>query len=232
MGHSGAGAASVSAGFERLEDVVLDDLFPDVDLALRRGRHVGREDGLMYGFLNDAHDHLEPFYRRFGAELVHKSDGYFYLLPSSGGLGRGHLSAGEMLVGQAMALLYLDPDSLLHGGVVSRELVLQRLESLVGQEDLVRVLHPRLRKVDERVAAETVRTRFGRALRALADLGFVDLVGDDGLRLRPALMRFAEPVRSAGDPAQALALLVARGELELAAAEDAAVEEPEEDGEA
>jgi chromosome partition protein MukE len=175
----------VNAGFERLEDVVLDDLFPEVDLALRRGRHVGREDGPMYGFLNDAHDHLEPFYRRFGAELVHKSDGYFYLLPSSDRLGRSHLSAGEMLVGQAMALLYLDPDSLLHGGVVSRELVLQRLASLVGQEDLVRVLHPRLRKVDERVAAETVRTRFGRALRALADLGFVDLVGDDGCACGP-----------------------------------------------
>ncbi len=223
----------MNAGFERLEDVVLDDLFPEVDLALRRGRHVGREDGAAYGFLNDAHDHLEPFYRRFGAELVHKSDGFFYLLPSSDRFGRSHLNAGEMLVGQAMALLYLDPDSLLHGGVVARELVLQRLASLVGQDDLVRVLHPRLRKVDERVAAETVRTRFGRALRALADLGFVDLVGDDDLRLRPALMRFAEPVRSAGDPTQALALLVARGELEMVAATDELLpDEPEEDGDA
>jgi chromosome partition protein MukE len=223
----------MNAGFERLEDVILDDLFPEVDLALRRGRHVGREDGPMYGFLNDAHDHLEHFYRRFGAELVHKSDGYFYLLPSSDRFGRSHLNAGEMLVGQAMALLYLDPDSLLHGGVVSRELVLQRLASLVGQDDLVRVLHQRQRKVDERVAAETVRVRFGRALRALADLGFVDLVGDDGLRLRPALMRFAEPVRSAGDPAQALALLVARGELEMAAeADETPADEPEEDGDA
>lgn len=223
----------MNAGFERLEEVILDDLFPDVDLALRRGRHVGREDGPAYEFLNDAHDHLEPFYRRFGAELVHKSDGYFYLLPSSDRLGRGQLSAGEMLVGQAMALLYLDPESLLHGGVVSRELVLQRLASLVGQEDLVRVLHPRRRKVDERVAAETIRARFGRALRALSDLGFVDLVSDEDLRLRPALMRFAEPVRSAADPAQALALLVARGELEIAdGAEDPPPDEPEEDGDA
>jgi chromosome partition protein MukE len=224
----------MNAGFERLEDVILDELFPEVDLSLRRGRHLGREDGLAYGFLGDAHDHLEPFYRRFGAELVHKSDGYFYLLPSNDRLGRSHLSEGEMLVGQAMALLYLDPESLLHGGVVSRELVLQRLASLVGQEDLVRVLHPRLRKADERVAAEAVRTRFGRALRTLADLGFVDLVGDAGLRLRPALMRFVEPVRTAGDPAQALAILVARGELELAAVatDEPAPDDSEEETEA
>jgi chromosome partition protein MukE len=223
----------MNTGFERLEDVILDELFPEVDLALRRGRHLGREDGPAYGFLNDAHDHLEPFYRRFGAELVHKSDGYFYLLPSNDRLGRSHLSEGEMLVGQAMALLYLDPESLLHGGVVSRELVLQRLASLVGHEDLVRVLHPRLRKADERVAAEVVRTRFTRALRTLADLGFVDMIGDADLRLRPALMRFAEPVRSAGDPAQALALLVARGELEIAAAADEpGSEDPDEDTEA
>jgi chromosome condensin MukBEF MukE localization factor len=159
----------MNAGFERLEDVILDELFPEVDLSLRRGRHLGREDGLAYGFLGDAHDHLEPFYRRFGAELVHKSDGYFYLLPSNDRLGRSHLSEGEMLVGQAMALLYLDPESLLHGGVVSRELVLQRLASLVGQEDLVRVLHPRLRRADERLREGGQRLGRGALLDAVAD---------------------------------------------------------------
>lgn len=222
----------MNGGFERLEDIVLDDLFPEVDLALRRGRHVGRDDGAVYDFLSDAHDYLEPFYRRFGAELVFKSEGYFYLLPTGDRLSRSQLKAAEMLVGQSMALLYLDPEILLKRGKVSRELVLQRLESLVGQDELMRRFHPRRRKVDERTAAESVRARVGSALRMLADLGFVDFVGPEELRLRPALMRFAEPVRAAGEPAEALTLLLVRGEIEVSADDaEAGTDDLEEDGE-
>ena len=205
----------MSSAFHRLEDVILDDLFPEIDLQLRRGRHVGREDDAAYTFLVDALDHLEPFYRRYGAELVHKSDGYFYLLPSGDRLGRSQLTAAEMLVGQALALLYLDPATLQLGGVVEREVLLQRLSGLVGTDDLVRTLNPRRRKYDERIAAETVRTKVAAALRGLADVGFVDLLDGERLRLRPALMRFAEPVRGQGSPAEALEELVARGELVL-----------------
>lgn len=205
----------MSSAFHRLEDVILDDLFPNVDLALRQGRHIGREDDPAYTFLVDALDHLEPFYRRYGAELVHKSDGYFYLLPSGDRLGRSQLTPGEMLVGQALALIYLDPSTLQLGGVVERELLLQRLSGLVGHDDLVRTLNPRRRKFDERIAAETVRTRVGAALRELAALGFVDLLDADHFRLRPALMRFAEPVRSLTDPTGALERLIARGEVTL-----------------
>lgn len=205
----------MSSAFHRLEDVILDDIFPDVDLALRQGRHVGREDDAAYTFLVDALEHLEPFYRRYGAELVHKSDGYFYLLPSGDRLGRSQLTPGEMLVGQALALLYLDPSSLQSGGMVERELLLQRLSGLVGDDDLVRTLNPRRRKFDERIAAETVRTKVSAALRELAALGFVDLLDADHLRLRPALMRFAEPVRSLTDPTGALERLIAQGEVTL-----------------
>lgn len=206
----------MNSAFHRVEDVILDDLFPEVDLALRQGRHIGREDDAAYTFLVDALDYLEPFYQRFGAELVHKSDGYFYLLPRGDRLGRSQLKAGEMLVGQALALLYLDPSTLQLGGVVARELLLQRLSGLVGTDDLVRVLNPRRRKFDERVAAETVRTKVGASLRELASLGFIDVLDADRVRLRPALMRFAEPVRDLADPTGALERLIAQGELALA----------------
>ena len=93
--------------------------------------------------------------------------------------------------GQVLALLYLDPATLQHGGVVTREALLQRLSGLLGTDALVRTLNPRKRKYDERVAAETVRVQVGEALRKLADLGFVDVVDPVRLRLRPALMRFA-----------------------------------------
>jgi chromosome partition protein MukE len=201
------------SSFDTLEAAILNELFPDVDLMLRRGRHIGRDDGAAYDYLVDAQPLLEALYRRFGCELVQQSDGYFYLLPSGDRLGRRQLSAGEMLVGQTLALLYLDPATLQHGGLVSRDVLLQRLSGLLGAETLVRTLNPRKRKYDERIAAETIRGQVGEALRRLGDLGFIDVIDDVSVRLRPALMRFAEPVRGLEEPSVALERLVARGQV-------------------
>lgn len=221
-----------TSSFQSLEVAISDEHFPEVDLALRRGRHVGRDDGTAYDYLVDALDHLEPFYRRFGCELMQRADGYFYLLPSGDRLGRRQLTAGEMLVGQTLALMYLDPATLQHGGMVERETLLQRLSGLLGTETLVRTLNPRRRKFDERIAAETVRTKVAEALRRLTDLGFIDSVDDAMLRLRPALMRFAEPVRDLSDRQAALERLVRSGEITLGEAveKDDADEEDENDG--
>lgn len=209
-----------TSSFQSLEEAIADEHFPDVDLALRRGRHVGRDDGTAYDYLVDALDHLEPFYRRFGCELMQRADGYFYLLPSGDRLGRRQLSAGEMLVGQTLALMYLDPATLQQGGMVQRETLLQRLSGLLGTETLVRTLNPRRRKFDERIGAETVRTKVTEALRRLTDLGFIDSVDDVMLRLRPALMRFAEPVRDLSDQQAALERLVKSGEITLGEADE------------
>ncbi|HEY4105733.1 MAG TPA: chromosome partition protein MukE, partial [Polyangiaceae bacterium] len=163
----------------------------------------------------DAQTHLEVFYRRYGCELIHPSDGYFYLLPTNDRLGRKHLSVPEMLVGQALTLLYLDPTTLEHGGVVQRSDALSHLAAVMGSEALTRALNPKKKRLDERVAQETVRARFADALRKLSSLGFVELLDGENLRLRPGLLRFAEPVRGRGSPAEALERLVARGELVL-----------------
>ena len=203
------------SGFQSLEQAIADEHFPEVDLALRRGRHVGRDDGTAYDYLVDALDHIEPFYRRFGCELVQRTDGYFFLLPSGDRLGRRQLSVGEMLVGQTLALMYLDPATLQHGGIVQRDALLHRLSGLLGIESLVRTLNPRRKKYDERIAAETVRAKVAEALRRLADLGFIDLADDATLRLRPALMRFAEPVRDLSDQQAALERLAKSGEIAL-----------------
>lgn len=201
--------------FLTLGDVVTDERFPDVDLALRRGRHVDRDEHESYTFLVDAQAILEAFYRRYGCELVQPSDGYFYLLPTGDRLGRRHLSVPEMLVGQALTLLYLDPTTLQHGGVVKRSDALSHLSAVMGSDALTRAFNPKRKRLDERVAQETVRAKFAEALRRLAALGFVDLLDAEQLRLRPGLMRFAEPVRGRGSPAEALEQLVARGELVL-----------------
>lgn len=214
--------------FHTLEQALDDEHYPEVDLALRRGRHIGRDDGTMYEYLVDAQELLEVFYRRFGCELIQQSDGYFYLLPSGDRLGRRHLSVGEMLVGQTLALLYLDPATVQHGGVVGRESLLQRLSALLGTDVLVRALDPRRArkgKYDERIAAEVVRTKVADALRRLADLGFVDLLDEMRLRLRPALMRFAEPVHGLGDRSAALERLVRVGEVVLGDGEQVSEED-------
>ena len=61
------------AVFDSLEEVIVDERFPEVDLMLRRGRHIGRDDGCPYDYLVEAQALLEPFYRRFGCELDRKS---------------------------------------------------------------------------------------------------------------------------------------------------------------
>jgi chromosome partition protein MukE len=205
----------MSTAFATLEDAVCAEAFPEVDLALRRGRHVDRDDAEWYTFLIDAQALLEAFYRRFGCELVHKSDGYFYLLPTSDKLGKRHLSGGEMLVGQALTLLYLDPAAVEGGGLVSRDQVLSQLAGVMGAESLLRAMNPKRRRLDERVAQETARSKVGEALRSLATLGFVELVEPTHVRLRPSLLRFAEPVRGTATPEAALERLVAEGELVL-----------------
>lgn len=206
----------MSRGFALLQDVIAEPEFPELDLALRRGRHVDREDAAWYALLIDAQEHLEAFYRRYGCELIYKSDGYFYLLPISEKLPRRHLAVPDMLVGQAMALLYLDPASVERGGVVAREQVLEQLVTALGSEALIRAFLPKRRRYDERVAQKQVRGKLVEIMRRLAGLGFADLLESEQVRLRPALLRFAEPVRGLAEPAEALARLVAQGEVAMA----------------
>lgn len=202
--------------FEDLAQVVEHELFPDVDLALRRGRHVDREDGAWYGFLTDAQAHLERFYRRYGAELVQRTDGFFFLLPSGDKLGRRHLSPSEMLVGQGLTLLYLEPATVEQGGMTTREHLLSQLSTTMGTEQLMAAFNgAKKKRIDERVAQEMVRARVSEAVRRLASLGFVDLLPEDRIRLRSSLMRFAEPVRGNGAELEALNRLVASGEISL-----------------
>jgi len=201
--------------FGELSQVVEHELFPDVDLALRRGRHIDREDGAWYAFLSDAQALLEQFYRRYGAELVQRTDGFFFLLPTGDKLGRRHLSPSEMLVGQGLTLLYLEPATVEQGGVTTREQLLGQLSASMGAEQLMIAFNAKKKRMDERVAQELVRTRVSEAIRRLAGLGFVELLAEDRIRLRASLMRFAEPVRGGSGELEALSRLVASGEVAL-----------------
>lgn len=217
----------MSSRFASLEEVIRDPVFPAVDVALRRGRHIDRADGDWYAFITDAQDHLEQLYRRYGCELITQSDGYFYLLPTGDQLSRRQLSAGEMLVGQTLALQYLDPGTVQSGGVVAREHVLTRLAGLVGDQELAKALEPRRKRFDdERIVHEIIRKRVAEALRRLGALGFIDLLDPEHLRLRSPLLRFADPVRGVQKIAVTLERLIARGEVVDAGTPDEADVEP------
>lgn len=202
-------------GLRDMGVVLGDEAFPEVDLALRRGRHVDADDVEKFSFLVEYQAELEAFYRRFGCELMRSNDGFFYLLPVSDRFSRRHLSRGEMLVGQALTLIYLDPETLARGRVITREQVLGQLAGTLGTDALVRVFNPKIKKKDERVAEEMVRVKVAEALRRLASLGFVEPVESDHLRLRPALMRFAEPLRALGGAEEALKKLAKDGVIAL-----------------
>jgi len=200
--------------YPSIEDVVQDPVFPDVDIALRRGRHIDLDDYSFFAFLAEAQPFLESFYRRFGCELIKVEDGYFYLLPAGDRLGRRQLTSGEMLVGQGLALMYLDPATVKAAGVVPVAQLLEILANLVGQDRLIVTLNFRKRPPkDARIAEETSRKEVSKALRGLERLGFVERLPDELLRLRTPLMRFADPVRGLTDPTQALERLIERGEV-------------------
>ena len=103
----------------------------------------------------------------------------------------------------------------------------------MGSDALTRAFNPKRKRVDERVAQDGIhRGNSPRRCRRLATLGFVDLLDvQSALRLRPGLLRFAEPERGRGSPADALERLVARGELVLGDGELGVDEDGEESDE-
>lgn len=200
-----------------LAEVVADRLFPEIDVRLREGSHVSREDHGRFAFLAQSFDVLLTFYERYGYDLHRAEAGFFYLRPLSG-TRRRTMTIGEMLVGQTLALLFLDPRIFVTDRRIARTTLQETLDQLVGMEGLrTRLLKRNIR--NQRAVANEVRAEVDRALRSLERLGFVQLHGDT-IELRSSLLRFTEVVRSSGDPAVALGRLVREGELAADLEED------------
>lgn len=201
----------MSGGYETIGQAVTDPVFAELDLALRRGYHVGEEDLRWYTFLTDARPQLQAFYSLYGWSLVHREDGFFFLLPRKDDLGSTHVSPAGMLIGQACLLLLLD-SAPIHSGVrVSRQQILEHLISVLGEDETAVRLTGKGGRRETR-QADLVHQRLNGALRELHGLGFVDRIGDEVL-LRPRLTRFGDPVRGDGNWRERLAVLIAEGQL-------------------
>lgn len=199
------------SAFRTLADVIDAELFPEIDLRLREGHHIDDIAIEHFAFLQDARALLEAFYDRFGCDLIRSPDGYFYLSPRGDRMGRRSLNAAEMLVGQTLCLLRLDPAVLRTMWKVPRARVIELLEQLVGADRLRYALEPRRKRRVQTVAEEEIRKDVDAAIRTLARLGFIDIEPDDQLRLRVPLLRFADPVAMETDKEAALSKLVSLG---------------------
>jgi chromosome partition protein MukE len=76
---------------------------------------------------------------------------------------------------------------------------------------------PRSRGKDRETDARKIREETDRALNALQRLGFLRRLVENDVRWcqpRPAIMRFADPVREGEDLGQSLRRLAARDEIE------------------
>ncbi len=199
-----------------LEEVIADPLFPSLDHRLRGGFHVDGDDIAEYEFLELAADWLQGFYRRYQCSLVHGAEGYWYLLSEGELLGHRRLGTAEMLLGQVLALMRMDPAWLSETGWIPRAKVLETLEHLLGRERLAGLLAPRSRVRERHADDRRIREAVDKAINALESLGFVRQRRESGeLMPRRPLMRFVAPVRGSGDPREALERLVREGELEF-----------------
>lgn len=209
----------MSVSYPTLEAVLKDALFPEVDVGLRTGRHYSLDgDVREYEFLQVGEDWLQPFYERYGCRLVHGPESYYYLLADGGLLGQRRLSAAEMLAGQTLALMRMDPAFLSRNGQIPEDKLLAMLEHVVGAQRLFALLAPRSRGRDRETDARKIRDEIERALNGLQRLGFIRRLNEEDVRLilpRPAIMRFADPVRDEQDLAVALQRLIDCGEVAI-----------------
>jgi len=173
----------------------------------------------MFDFLTTAKPFLDSFYGRYDATLLAREEGYFYLLPDRLAvpppLGQRKLGAMDMLVGQALALMRLDPKWLESNLRIPQLAVLELLQQILGEERLLRVI-PRRRGRDVDQDARKLREAFAASVRSLERQYFIKCEGRGEatlVRQLVAIMRFADPVRTSEELGDALETLIADGQI-------------------
>ncbi|MDR3557840.1 MAG: chromosome partition protein MukE [Syntrophobacteraceae bacterium] len=202
--------------YHSLDQVILDPLFPGVDHRLRTGGHIDMDDIRSYEFLLQAEPFLQVFYEGYDCRLVNGQEGYFYLLSEGDLLGHRRLSGAEMLVGQVLALLRMDPAYLKKAGQIPVEQILSHLEMLLGRQRLAELLAPRTRGRDAEMDNKKIREAVDKAINGLARLGFITIErATESVIPGRSIARFTEPVRDAREMSLALEELIKLGEVEL-----------------
>ena len=204
----------MTKNYSDLHELIMDPLFPEIDVKLRSGWHCDEEEIQAYDFVTQAMDWLTIYYDLYGCELVYASEGYYYLRPVSDLIKSYSLGFESMVVSQFLALMKLDPQYLESSGTFDIQELMDKIELLLGKNQIARIFLKR--KKDREMVGEQDLFNFQqavkRSLRELARLGFVSLNVDfSKIYPRKPIFRFVDPVRQAEDPKEALESLV-RGE--------------------
>lgn len=186
-----------------------DDEFVEIDLLLRRGGHINRSNMALYDYMCQHLTQLKDFYTRYGCSLYQHPDGFFYAMVKGGKLQTRLLPKSCVHLGMFIALKARDPEITRSSGRIPVNQLLQDIETSVPRDILQQVYAPKRR---EAFVDEYINDELKKALKTLAELGFIELT-DLAIRPLEAISRFAELARSNNDPSDEnrLNLIVTRG---------------------
>ena len=150
-----------------------DPLFPTIDIALRRGVHLGlRNHPHLYQFLSDHFDEWKQFYTRYRCLLTHHSEGAFFLVPDEKGALLNTQVLPQACVHLALFILaeLRNPGILKTGKTISIEEIVTKLE-IASPVDVLRPIYaPNSRDAN---VAERIRREIRKMLDLLEKIGCI-----------------------------------------------------------
>lgn len=204
--------------YQNLGDIINDELFPELDSRLRRGEHIDSRHTKLFNILNDASQWLGEYYHRYGVDLIHTPEDFYYLKPGNSQkqlIKSRKLDELTMVCGQVLALYHMDPEQLEGSGWISLDAIYERLRLLLDDIYLCKLLERR--KLDTQADRDKGLDTLRKAVRQLARLGMIRLENNQTNRVQTQspLMRFIDPVRTAPCSREALEKLVTQGFISL-----------------
>lgn len=165
--------------------------FVDIDLELRHGGHINRSNITAYDYMTKNFDDLQAFYSQYGCQLQQHQDGFFYMLVKGGRFKTSLLPKSCVHLGIFIALKARDPEITQSSGRIGITQLLQDIETSVPRETLQRIYAPKRR---DSTVYESITDEILKALKIIAELGFVELI-ETYLRPLEAINRFSEVAR-------------------------------------
>lgn len=190
-------------------------VFPRVDVMLREGYHLS-QDGSRdeFNYVAVHRDGLYSWYQRYGYSLIYNEHHYAYLEPQGSEARSKPLSVYDMIAGQALYVLYLDPAGLQSDGSYKISDFHNAVQRILGDEGLEKLLQGKRKLPKERVISKA-RDEFNKAIGRLKRLGFISTASNsDYIYINRAIGRFGEMVSGLeSEPEEAIAEMVRQGRV-------------------
>jgi chromosome condensin MukBEF MukE localization factor len=198
------------------QEALQTNIFPAVDTLLRKGAHLSY-DGFPdeFSFVASFREELYEWYYRYGYNLIFIDHRYSYLVPQGGLAAARTLSVMDMVTGQALFILFLDPSGLQTDGKFKISDFYNKAQLMMGDEGLEKILGVKRALTKEKLVLQ-VREALAKSLNKLERLGFVCLgKANDSVAIFRSIERFGEPVLALeSDPESRIAEMVRHGRAE------------------